>query len=150
METRYHPLVSFYPSIVRQRLSYIKKFDCLFGYQMGHGQAQHRNDDLPSVWRSHESCTDGTELGCITDVEYVPMPRLQRGHHRDANEQAVSPPPTKRSDCFSAAQRPQQRWNPQMPTPLKRAARYRAHAIESLANAEAAADEATRRTNLAI
>ena len=37
-----------------------------------------------------------------------------------------------------------------MPTPLKRAARYRAHAIESLANAEAAANEATRRTNLAI
>ena len=28
--------------------------------------------------------------------------------------------------------------------------RYRAHAIESLANAEAAANEATRRTNLAI
>lgn len=37
-----------------------------------------------------------------------------------------------------------------MPTPLKRAARYRANAIESLAKAETAADEATRRTNLAI
>jgi hypothetical protein len=37
-----------------------------------------------------------------------------------------------------------------MPTPLKRAARYRANAIKSLANAEAAADEATRRTHLAI
>jgi hypothetical protein len=37
-----------------------------------------------------------------------------------------------------------------MPTPLKRAARYRAHAAASLANAEAAADANARRTHLAI
>jgi hypothetical protein len=37
-----------------------------------------------------------------------------------------------------------------MPTPLKRAARYRAHAAASLANAEAAADASARRTHLAI
>ena len=33
---------------------------------------------------------------------------------------------------------------------LKRAARYRAHAVASLANAEAAGDETTRRAHLAI
>jgi hypothetical protein len=37
-----------------------------------------------------------------------------------------------------------------MPTPLKRAARYRAHAAASLANAEAAADASARRVHLAI
>jgi hypothetical protein len=37
-----------------------------------------------------------------------------------------------------------------MPTPLKRAARYRAHAAASLANAEAAADANARRTHLTI
>jgi hypothetical protein len=33
---------------------------------------------------------------------------------------------------------------------LKRAARYRAHAVASLANAEAAGDETTRRAHLAV
>jgi hypothetical protein len=37
-----------------------------------------------------------------------------------------------------------------MPTPLKRAARYRAHAAASLANAEAAIDISARKTHLAI
>jgi hypothetical protein len=37
-----------------------------------------------------------------------------------------------------------------MPTPLKRAARYRAHAAASLANAEAAIDISTRNAHLAI
>ena len=37
-----------------------------------------------------------------------------------------------------------------MPTPLKRAARYRAHAAASLANAEAAIDINARNTHLAI
>ena len=37
-----------------------------------------------------------------------------------------------------------------MPTPLKRAARYRAHAAASLANAEAAIDIGARNTHLAI
>jgi hypothetical protein len=38
----------------------------------------------------------------------------------------------------------------QMPTPLKQAARYRAHAAACLTNAEAAPDEATRRAHLAV
>ena len=37
-----------------------------------------------------------------------------------------------------------------MPTPLKKAARYRAHAVACLANAEAAPDEASRRARLAV
>jgi hypothetical protein len=37
-----------------------------------------------------------------------------------------------------------------MPTPLRKAARYRAHAATSLVNAEAAGDDATRRAHLAI
>jgi hypothetical protein len=37
-----------------------------------------------------------------------------------------------------------------MPTPLKRAARYRAHAATSLANAEAAIDIRARNAHLAI
>jgi hypothetical protein len=37
-----------------------------------------------------------------------------------------------------------------MPTPLKRAARYRAHAAASLANAEAAIDISARNSHLAI
>jgi hypothetical protein len=37
-----------------------------------------------------------------------------------------------------------------MPTPLKQAARYRAHAAACLTNAEAAPDEATRRARLAV
>jgi hypothetical protein len=37
-----------------------------------------------------------------------------------------------------------------MPDFLKRAARFRAHAATSLANAEAAGDEASRRAHLAI
>ena len=37
-----------------------------------------------------------------------------------------------------------------MPTPLKRAARYQAHAVTCLTNAEAAPDEVTRRAHLAV
>ena len=37
-----------------------------------------------------------------------------------------------------------------MPTPLKKAARYRAHAAACPTNAEAAPDEATRRARLAV
>ena len=37
-----------------------------------------------------------------------------------------------------------------MPTPLKRAARYRAHAAASLANAEAAIEISARNAHLAI
>jgi hypothetical protein len=41
-------------------------------------------------------------------------------------------------------------WTPWMPTHLKKAARYRAHAAASVANAEAAVDNATRHAHLAI
>ena len=37
-----------------------------------------------------------------------------------------------------------------MPTPLKKAARYRAHSAACLTNAEAAPDEVTRRAHLAV
>ena len=37
-----------------------------------------------------------------------------------------------------------------MPTTLKQAARYRAHAVACLTNAEAAPDEATHRAHLAV
>jgi hypothetical protein len=37
-----------------------------------------------------------------------------------------------------------------MPTHLKRAARFRAHAVTCLTNAEAAPDEKTRRAHLAV
>ena len=37
-----------------------------------------------------------------------------------------------------------------MPTPLKKAIRYQAHAAACLANAEAAPDEATRHAHLAV
>ena len=37
-----------------------------------------------------------------------------------------------------------------MPAHLKRATRYRAHAVTCLANAEAARDDATRRAHLAV
>jgi hypothetical protein len=37
-----------------------------------------------------------------------------------------------------------------MPTPLKRAARFRAHAVTCLTNAEAAQDDTTRRAHLAV
>jgi len=37
-----------------------------------------------------------------------------------------------------------------MPAHLKRAARYRAHAVTCLTNAEAASDETTRRAHLAV
>ena len=37
-----------------------------------------------------------------------------------------------------------------MPTPLKKAARYQAHAVTCLTNAEAAPDEVTRRVHLSV
>ena len=37
-----------------------------------------------------------------------------------------------------------------MPKPLKRAARYKAHAVTCLTNAEAAPDEVTRRAHLSV
>jgi hypothetical protein len=40
--------------------------------------------------------------------------------------------------------------DPKMPTPLKRAARFQAHAVTCLTNAEAAPDDATRRAHLAV